>query len=79
MLIASELLGLGQVHEIWHKETPKTYTLTLKWSYINNYEYNKNDNVLSLYLKNSVHKFSGFYSSCDQMVVFFYVSAPCNG
>jgi hypothetical protein len=26
MLTASELLGLGQVHEIWHKETPKTYT-----------------------------------------------------
>lgn len=32
MLTASELLGLGQVHEIWHKETPKTYTLSLKWS-----------------------------------------------
>jgi len=32
MLTASELLGLGQVNEIWHKETPKTYTLPLKWS-----------------------------------------------
>ena len=35
--------------------------------------------MLEFISKKKVYKFSGFYSSCDQMVVFLYVSELCNG